>query len=318
MKKVTAKAPINIALIKYWGKEDELKVIPYNSSLSLTLDNLYTVTTIEESTSGFSFTLNNKVVDGKELKRVYEFLKLFASIEELEKIKVSSTNYVPTGAGLASSASAFAALSIAANKYFNTNYVFDKLSSITRLGSGSACRSLLGGFVAWEKSGMVYQVNSKVNDFVMISVIVDSNKKEISSRNAMAISIKTSPLYKMFVDEANDDFSKLKLALELGNLKEIGKLTKNSALMMHAVMASTNPPIEYLKEKSYEIIDLCDELLELGLYCYPTMDAGANVKILTNEKDFKKIIQMLEKKGFIDYYISRPGEGALIIDEQDS
>lgn len=318
MKKVTAKAPINIALIKYWGKEDELKVIPFNSSLSLTLDNLYTITTIEESTLGFSFTLNNRLVDGKEKDKVYEFLKLYASVEELENVKISSTNYVPTGAGLASSASAFAALSLAANKYFKTNYDFDKLSSITRLGSGSACRSLLGGFVAWEKSGKVHQVKSKINDFVMISVIVDSNKKQISSRNAMSLSVKTSSLYKMFVDGANEDFLKLKLALEEGNLTDIGELSKNSALMMHAVMASSNPPIEYLQEKSYEIIDLCSELLKTGLYCYPTMDAGANVKILTNEKDYKNIVQMLEKKGFIDYYISRPGEGALIIDEQDS
>ena len=315
MKKVTAKAPINIALIKYWGKEDELNVIPYSSSLSLTLDNLYTITSIEESTNGFAFILNDELIEGKERSKVYEFLKLFAKNEGIEKVKVISTNYVPTGAGLASSASAFAALSLAANSYFKTNYDFDKLCNITRLGSGSACRSLLGGFVAWEKEGKVYKVESKVNDFVMIFVIVDSNKKQISSRDAMANSVKTSPIYKEFVAEGNRDFLKMKTAIEVGDLKKIGELTKNSAFMMHAVIASTDPPINYLQEKSFEIINLCDVMLEEDLYCYPTMDAGANVKILTTEKDYKRIIQMLEKKGFLNYYISRPGEGAIIIDE---
>ncbi|MFA7435209.1 MAG: diphosphomevalonate decarboxylase [Bacilli bacterium] len=315
MKSISAKAPINIALIKYWGKEDESRVIPYNSSLSITLDNLFTVTTIEESKTGFSFTLNNNILKGKEEKRVYDFLKHYTTPKEINKVRVKSTNFVPTAAGLASSASAFAALSVAANEYFKTNFSFDKLALVTRLGSGSACRSLLGGFVAWEKDGRVYKVDSKVSNFILISVIIDSKSKKISSRGAMAKSVKTSPMYSFYVEESKKDFVDMKEAIENGDIIKIGNLTRKSFSMMHAVMLSTIPPILYMQDRSLAVIELADTLVLNGIYCYPTMDAGANVKLLTTKEDYEKVVLALEENGFIDYYISRLGQGATIIDE---
>lgn len=317
MKKVTAKAPVNIALIKYWGKEDEEKVIPFNSSLSLTLDNLYTITIIEESNSGFSFTLNNEIITGNEAEKVCKFLKHFASPQEIDKVRVVSENHVPTAAGLASSASAFSALSIASNTYFNTNLSFKQLCEVTRKGSGSACRSLLGGFVAWDKSGEVYEVYSKYKDFILISVIVNPDRKKISSSKAMAATVKTSPLYRYFVEENSKAFEALKIALESGNLKEIGSLTEKSFLMLHGVMMATNPPVLYMNELSIKVIEIIKRLRENNLYAYPTMDAGSNVKILTTESDHLEVIKSLEANGFNNYYISRLGDGAKIIYEED-
>lgn len=317
MKKVIAKAPVNIALIKYWGKEDEKKVIPFNSSLSFTLDNLYTMTTIEKSNSGFSFSLNNDIITGNEAKKVYDFLKHFARPLEIEKVRVVSKNHVPTAAGLASSSSAFSALSLVANTYFNTNLDFNKLSEVTRKGSGSACRSLLGGFVAWDKSGKVYEVYSKYKDFVLISVIINPERKKISSSKAMAESAKTSPLFRYFVEESNKDFENLKIALESGDLNTIGKLTEKSFLMLHGVMMATNPPVLYMNELSIKVIELIKSLRENNLYAYPTMDAGSNVKILTIESSYLEVIKSLEANGFKNYYISRLGDGAKIIYEED-
>lgn len=313
MKKVTAKAPVNIALIKYWGKADEEKVIPYNSSISISLDNLYTITTIEESDEGFEFFLNDTLASEVDSNKVFKFLKNFAKDKDLEKVRVISKNYVPTAAGLASSASAFAALSLAANSFFETNYDFDKLCAVTRLGSGSACRSLLGGFVAWETNGKVYSLESKYKDFVIISVIIDSNKKEISSRDAMRISVATSPMYNNYVEDSKVDFENFKKALEENDLKQIGELTRKSFVMLHTVMAVSTPSIVYMKDKSIDVLSLVQELESQGIYAYPTMDAGANVKILTTESDYEKIISKLEENGFKEYFVSRLGEGAKVI-----
>lgn len=315
MKKVTAKAPVNIALIKYWGKKNIEDIVPYNASISISLDNLYTITTLEESRTGFEFHLDGKLVTGTESDKVYDFLKYFSDETKISNLKVNSTNYVPTAAGLASSASGFAALSVAANSYFETNYDFKELAKITRKGSGSACRSLLGNIVAWETNGDVYNIASPIKDFVMISVLIDKSKKNISSRQAMALSAENSPLYREYVVESAKDFIEMKKAIELGDYEKIGKLTKKSSLMMHGIMLSTHPPILYMDKTSIFIYNLMEELSKQGIYANPTMDAGPNVKILTREKDYKKVIDSLESNGFMDYYISRLGEGAKLIEE---
>ncbi|MFA5542594.1 MAG: diphosphomevalonate decarboxylase [Bacilli bacterium] len=315
MKKITAVSPVNIALIKYWGKSDKIRVTPYNSSISMTLDNLYTKTSIEESTCGYSFYLNGKKASIEDEKKVYDFLKNFVTPREIDKVIVRSTNYVPTAAGVASSSSGFSALALCANEYFDKKYDINKLTEITRLGSGSACRSLLGGFVAWDNKNRVYQLKSKYKDFVLITVIVDESIKEISSRVAMELSVQTANNYQDFVNEGNTLFVEMINALENGDIKKVGELTKTSFLSLHRVMEQSIPKIVYIKEGSKRVLKLVEELFSQGIYIYPTMDAGPNVKILSNENDYQKIIKKLEENGFINYYISRLGAGARIIYE---
>jgi diphosphomevalonate decarboxylase len=314
MKRVTAKAPVNIALIKYWGKKDKVNIIPYNSSISITLDNLYTVTTIEES-SEFSFYLNGRKQSKDESQRVMQFLQNFASNDEINTTKILSTNYVPTAAGLASSASGFAALAIAANEYFNSKFSFKELTAITRIGSGSACRSLLGGFVAWIKSGEIYEIDSPIKDFILISVLIEEKQKPISSREAMEITVNTSSLFPFWTIITNRDFIDMKHALTTGNYELIGELTEKSARLMHATMLAANPPILYIKEESLIVWNLIQTLRKKGIYAYVTMDAGPNVKILTKTNHQIEILDELKNLGFNNCLVSRMGEGAGLIYE---
>jgi diphosphomevalonate decarboxylase len=280
----------------------------------MTLDNLYTITSIEESTEGFSFSLNNSLITGLESQKVFDFLKEFVSAEEINKVKVISTNYVPTAAGLASSASGFAALSVAANEYFETDFDIQDLAKLTKIGSGSACRSLQGGIVAWEKSGLVYKIDALFNDFVMISVIIEKRKKSITSRDAMEQTVQTSPLYDFWVDETNKDFLKMKEAFIKGDLKLIGELTEKSYRMMHATMLSSNPPILYINEESIKVLNLVHKLRDKSLYAYATMDAGTNVKILSTIEDMDKVTDSLISEGFSNFVVSKIGKGAHLVE----
>src|SRR5699024_11106220 len=152
--KATAKANVNIALIKYWGKRDEELILPTNNSLSLTLDGLYTTTTVhfKEELTEDVFILDGKEETGEAKSRVVSFLDLIR--EEANKkdlfAEISSKNDVPTAAGFASSASGFAALAAAASKAIGLEVSEEELSRITRRGSGSACRSIYGGFAEWK------------------------------------------------------------------------------------------------------------------------------------------------------------------------
>lgn len=178
---IKAQANTNIALIKYWGKKDEELFLPYTSSLSLTLDNLYTQTSVEYSNSESDiFILDNQIMDEKEVLKISKFIDLFR--DDNKKIKVVSENNFPTAAGLASSASGFAALATALNKFYKLNLSKEELSKLTRKGSGSASRSLFDKFVIWktgdDDTSYAYHLPSKL-DIEMIFVIVDENKKVI-------------------------------------------------------------------------------------------------------------------------------------------
>ena len=197
--KITARAHTNIALVKYWGKENEELIIPANSSLSLTLDEFYTDTSVQfdESLSSDEVTLNDKVVDDKKITKFMDIIRQKANIHTFARIE--STNHVPTSAGLASSASAYAALAAAGSKAYGLNLSQKDLSRLARRGSGSATRSIFGGFAAWNKgtddeSSYGYSIEDPVKmDVNMIAIILDNQPKKISSRKGMKISIETSP-----------------------------------------------------------------------------------------------------------------------------
>src|SRR5690625_5044701 len=152
--RATAKAHTNIALIKYWGKRNEEIILPANSSLSLTLDGLHTTTTVDfqEELTSDTFALNDENITGNAFQRVTAFLDLIRQLAGKEGLyaNVRSVNGVPTAAGLASSASGFAALAAAGTKAIGLHLTDRELSRLTRQGSGSASRSIYGGFAEWE------------------------------------------------------------------------------------------------------------------------------------------------------------------------
>ena len=205
--KGTAKAHTNIALIKYWGKRNEELILPTNSSLSVTLDGLHTETTVQfhEDLQEDVFVLDNKEVTGVAYDRVTNYLNLFRNYANKQGLfaEVTSTNKVPTAAGFASSASGFAALAGATSKALDLQLSDEDLSRFTRQGSGSACRSIYGGFVEWQmgerddgQDSFAVQVAPQDHwDIRVAAVVLTAEEKDVSSRVGMRRTVETSVFY---------------------------------------------------------------------------------------------------------------------------
>ena len=313
---VKARAPINIALIKYWGKKDIKEVLPYQPSLSLSLDIFETETVIQKADhNDFVFKINN-IEDDKIKHKVETFIKLFDININLNGIEIHTKNTGPTAAGLASSASGFAALAVAVNRFFNFNYDLDMLSSLTRKGSGSAIRSLLPKAVAWLPDGHIEQVDFSFDDVCLGVVIINDQKKSIGSTEAMKLSVETSPLYTQWVKQSFIDFEAFKETLKNKDFKKLGNITEKNALLMHEVCHQTVPKIQYLSPSSYDVISLIQSLrTTLDIDCYVTMDAGPNVKVLTKIEYQGTIESHLNEKGYDILWSGIDKKGAVILDE---
>lgn len=324
IKEASVRAHTNIALIKYWGKQNEEYILPMNSSLSLTLDAFYTETTVRFDTNleRDVFYLDGVEQTGNSLDKLQPILNgvrkqagftTFAHIE--------STNHVPTAAGLASSASGMAALAGAASIAAGLRLTESDLSRLARRGSGSASRSIYGGFVEWQKgnsdrSSYAIQIREADFDVGMVFLVVNKEKKKMSSREGMKRTVETSPYYEEWVETAERDLIDMKHALYKEDFQEIGKLTERSAMKMHATTLGANPPFTYWEPQTIEAMQLVDQLREEGIPAYYTMDAGPNVKVLCKFSDAKKIQQRAaEVFGEENCIISKPGPGLSVIEE---
>lgn len=298
--KYRSKANANIALIKYWGKRDEELFLPYTNSLSLSLEELYTITEVEFTNENQDiFYLDDKIQGFEETKKISKFIDRFREISNNNsRVLIRSFNHVPTAAGLASSASGYAALSLALNKLFNLNLSKKDLSIITRKGSGSATRSIFGGVVEWyrgEDDGTSYaeKFDDGNFDIAMIVLVINSNKKEISSRIAMKNTVETSPLYQAYVEDSKNDLEKIKIAIKNRDFKKIGEISESNAMKMHATILSSNPPMMYFEKGSIDAIKKVHELRKKGFDVYYTMDAGPNVKLIVRKTEIEQIMKEL-------------------------
>lgn len=316
MTKYRSKANANIALIKYWGKRDEELFLPYTSSLSLTLDALYTETEVSfVDSENDIFYLDDEIQGKKETEKISKFIDIFRKKSAIDRrVLVNSYNHVPTAAGLASSASGYAALAASLNKLFELNLDKKELSIITRKGSGSATRSLYGGIVEWHKgnsdeTSYAEKVDDGDFDLAMIIIVVNSNKKEVSSREAMKITVSTSPLYEAYVEDSALDLIEIKKAIENKDIKKIGEISEHNAMKMHSTILSSNPPMLYFEGDSLIAINKIKELREKGYDVYYTMDAGPNVKIVTRktqaESIKKELLEIFDESKIIISDISK-------------
>lgn len=320
--KKTAIANANIALIKYWGKRDPELFLPYNSSISLTLDGLNTITTVEFN--GYDqdvFILNNQEIkEGKELEKLIRHLDLIRKIAGVnKKAKIISKNNFPTASGLASSASGFAALTLAATKAFGMNLDSKELSIVSRQGSGSSARSCLEGFVEWAKGEKQDGTDSYAKqiapadhwpEFRMIITIVSSRAKKISSRAGMAKTVETSPMYKVWLDTIERDLDNARQGILKKDIALTGSTAEMNCLKMHSTMITTNPLIIYWQPATLEIIHSVLKWRNEGLECYFTIDAGPQVKVICLEdqvKELKKRLQSLN--GVKQVIVCKPGQG---------
>lgn len=277
-------------------------MLPMNSSLSLTLDGFYTLT---EVTLDPSFSEDRVWFDGvpapKDFsKKVKDFMDQVRARSDIKGYaQIHTQNHVPLGAGLASSASGFAALAMAASKAYGLSLEPRALSLLARLGSGSASRSIFGGFVKWHKGHLadgsdsfstpLLEQSNWINRLCMIAVIVNQEEKSLSSREGMARTVKTSPLYGGWLDSAASDLECAEKSIFQEDLKMLGEVMEHNALKMHATMLAAKPSVQYLNSGSFEVMQKVNELRAEGLLAYYTMDAGPNVKILCYKEDAPKI-----------------------------
>lgn len=295
-----ARAHTNIALIKYWGKADEALIIPMNNSLSVTLDRFYTETrvTFDETLTEDQLILNGEAVNAKEsakIQRYMEMIRKEAGISEYALIE--SENFVPTAAGLASSASAYAALAGACNEALQLGLSDKDLSRLARRGSGSASRSIYGGFAEWEKghddeSSFAHRVEADgwENELAMVFVVINNKSKKVSSRSGMSLTRDTSRFYQYWLDNVEPDLKETKEAIVQKDFKRMGEVIEANGLRMHATNLGAQPPFTYLVPESYDAMRIVHECREAGLPCYFTMDAGPNVKVLIEKKNQQAIV----------------------------
>lgn len=316
---VTARAHTNIALIKYWGKKDESLIIPYTSSLSLTLDHFYTDTTVrfDESLSTDQIIIDGQIPSEKSRQRVRDFLEIVRGKAQIAiPASISSTNHVPTAAGLASSASAFAALAASASKAAGLHLDATELSKLARRGSGSACRSVFGHFVEWQRGTNDAGSYAKplpdtgLNDIRVVALTVERGQKAVSSRQGMHLSVITSPYYPAWVKTCQADLLQLKSAIEKGDFTRFGKISELNAMRMHALTLSADPSFTYFNGQTLAIMNLVKQLRHQGTECYYTIDAGPNVKVLCQQSTVAKIsATFAQVLGDQNVIIAKPGPG---------
>ena len=325
--KATVVANANIALVKYWGKRDSKLILPFNNSISMTCDGLSTKTTVEFSDSYKKdiVTINDEEMkrDEKNVLGHLDRIRKMAGIKQYAKV-VSESNF-PVAAGLASSASGLAALSMAAAAAAGLKLDNKQLSILARLGSGSASRSILGGFAEWQKGekcdgsdSYAVQIAPKEHwpEFRMITTIVQEAKKPVGSRAGMAQTVATSPYYKGWLETIEADLTVMRKAIREKDFALAAETAESNALKMHATMMTTKPPIVYWIPATLNIIHAVHGWRAEGMKCYFTMDAGPNVKVLCLQKDENEIVKRLSGvDGVKKMIICKPGDGAKIVKE---
>ncbi|UDM32733.1 diphosphomevalonate decarboxylase [Lentilactobacillus laojiaonis] len=320
---ITAKAHTNIALIKYWGKKNDELIIPQNSSLSLTLDAFYTQTSVifDESLSNDQLLINSQNANQTELSKVSNFLNIIRKMAHIDtSAKVISTNHVPTAAGLASSASAFAALAGAASKAAGLDLNKRDLSRLARRGSGSACRSIYGGFVEWQgghndEDSFAKPIYDEEIDINVIALATNKSQKKISSRTGMKISVDTSPYYPTWIKVANNDLVELKNAIYKKDFTKLGTISELNAMRMHALTLSANPDFLYFNGDTLNIMNEVKSLRSNGIECYYTIDAGPNVKVICKSKDSDYLVKYFNNiLGNENVILAKPGNGIEFIE----
>ena len=307
----TAIAHPNIALVKYWGKQDKILNHPASPSLSITLDSLITKTKVSTSTET-RLLLNGK--RNEDLK-VAKFLDLFREQFELPPVSVETDNNFPTGAGLASSASGFAALVTSLNEHFQLGLSLSTLSEWARRGSASAARSIFGGFVTlqgpnWRADQLAKEPHW---DLEICIVVINEGPKKISSTTGMKISEASSPFYLEWIKSADSDFEIAKKAIIERDFVKLSEVSEQNCLKMHSVMHTSQPAISYWAPGTVLAMELVREIRSAGTPAFFTMDAGPQVKVIY-PKQYRTVIQKrLEELKNVRLIWASIGPGAHLI-----
>lgn len=327
----TAEATANIAVVKYWGKRDEKFILPTESSLSFTMDDqLKTRTTVMFSPlfKQDELWLNGQSINLKESEAAERLQQLDLIRKQAgltHRARIVSMNCFPTAAGFASSAAGMAALAVAASKAAGLNLSPRELSILARMGSGSACRSVLGGCVEWKRGQKADGTDSFAEQIAPAShwpelrnviAIVDAGKKKVPSRAGMRQTVLTSSLYKARLAYVPALLEKMKQAILARDFPTFGELTMRESSSMHAVMLDTWPPILYLNEWSKQVMYAVGEYNEHNgeVQAAYTFDAGPNAHIFTTADRVDALTKRIKEiEGVVKIMTCTVGEGPRVI-----
>ena len=297
-KPVTVRSYANIAIIKYWGKKAEKEMVPATSSISLTLENMYTETTLSPlpaDASSDAFYINDQLQNEAEHKKMSKIIDRYRP-EGAGFVRIDTKNNMPTAAGLSSSSSGLSALVKACNAYFQLGLNRRELALEAKFASGSSSRSFYGPLAAWDKdSGEIYPVETDLK-LAMIMLVLEDQKKPISSRDGMKLCVETSTTFDEWIRQSEQDYKDMLVYLKENDFKKVGELTEKNSLAMHATTKTATPSFSYLTDASYEAMDFVRQLREQGESCYFTMDAGPNVKVLCLEEDLEHLSELLGQR----------------------
>lgn len=313
--RATARAQPNIALIKYWGKRDTPRNLPAVGSISITLADIHTTMTVEFDASLQDDILSVNGRDGASmLARVRRCLDSVAGEQRLPARVISSSNF-PIAAGLASSASAFAALvvaiDVAAGKHLDTA----QLTSLAGRASGSAARSLLGGYVELENAGEDISVtclrSAEEWPLKVVVAITTSGPKPVGSTAAMEISRKTSPFFGRWIEQQEEDLAEARTAIEGRDFAKLASVAEHNCLKMHSVMWGSRPPMIYWNSATLACMQTVRELQSQGIAVFFTIDAGPQVKAVCEPADEERVSEALAATAGVEkILVSGLGAGA--------
>ena len=323
----TARAGTNIALVKYWGKRDAALNLPAAGSLSLTLQGLDTITSVDFSDQG---SPHDHVFEGENpageafARRTSKFLDLVRQRAGISaKAVVRTRNSFPTGAGLASSASGFAALALAATRAAGLTLSPDELSVLARRGSGSAARSIFGGFVQMDPGARADGTDAFAHpildpaawDLCLVVAVTTRAPKDVGSTDAMEHTTNTSPYYAAWIASVPHDLAVARAAIAARDLQSLGAVTERSALRMHASAMAADPGVLYWTGPTVAAMLAVKDLRRAGVPVFFTMDAGPHVKALCHTADADNVrTRLLDVPGVLDVIVARPGPGAAVVD----
>ena len=323
---VTAQAHPNIAFIKYCGNRDNTLRLPMNGSISMNLDGLTTRTTVSfQHTLPFDeLIINGREVTGAGLDRVSYILDIIRGMANIhERAEVMTENNFPSGAGIASSASAFAALALAGSKAAGLNLSEPELSRLARRGSGSASRSIPGGFVEWQmgttdEDSFAFSIAPPDHwNLVDCIAIVSASHKKTGSTEGHSVA-PTSPLQAARVADAPRRLEICRDAILNKDFDSFVSIVELDSDMMHAVMMTSTPALHYWKPASLDVMDSVRAWRREGIPACCTMDAGANVHVISLETEAHIVDKRLrEIRGVEDVLVARPGGAARIVKNGD-
>jgi diphosphomevalonate decarboxylase len=324
MTRAVVEANTNIALVKYWGKRDEKLNLPAVGSISLTLAGLSTRTEVrfDALLEADTLSLNGSVERGRPVEKVSRFLDLVrARAGIMDRASVISANNFPTAAGLASSASAFAALALAATRAAGLTLSGSELSVLARRGSGSAARSLFGGFVEMQKGeradgedAFAAPLDTQL-DARMVIAVASEGPKETLSTDGMRHTAETSPYFAAWQSANETDLIEARRALAEGDLARLGTVAERSCLTMHASAMAARPAVVYFRGVTVDGYRAIRELRAGGTPAWFTCDAGPHPKALTDAAHAESVAAALAQvPGVLRTIVCAPGGAAKVIE----